>query len=563
MEYPEKISFLMILEASIMRIALCQIDPIVGSLELNQQKILIGIQRAKKEGADIVVFSEMALIGYPPEDLLLLPSFIQTAQEMLFDLIKYTEGIIAIVGTVRENPLIAEKGLFNSAAILENKSLVGYQDKSLLPDYDVFSERRYFEPGTASRVWNLKSKKIGITICEDLWQHAHEVGYSHYPRDPVMELQKEAPDCVINLSSSPFYLDRQKVRYKVCSMAAKTLRCPVLLCNQVGGNDSLIFDGHSMAVDAQGKLIHMLKGFEEDFSVIQTELEGQKFLPQVDLIQDLFQALVLGVGDYFRKLGFKKACLGLSGGIDSAVVACIAKEALGKENLLTLALPSRYSSQESLQDAKELCKHLEIPLKEISIEDPFETFLHLLEPHFSDHPFDHTEENIQSRIRGIILMAFSNKFGYLVLSTGNKSEMAMGYTTLYGDMCGGLAVLSDVNKDQVYKLAHFINRNKEIIPRSILEKPPSAELRPDQKDTDSLPEYSIVDKVLLDYVEEHCSPEEIAAKHGLSLDLVFDLIHRIHQHEYKRRQSPPGLRVSKKAFSVGRRFPIVQHWNMI
>lgn len=545
-----------------MRVALAQINPIIGSLDYNRKKILSAISRAKAAGADLVVFPEMAICGYPPEDLLLLPSFIRAIQDSLQIIIDEVKGVFAIVGSIRENPFAGEKRLHNTAALIHDGELIGFQDKSLLPDYDVFSERRYFEPADRCSVWMLQKKKVALTICEDIWQHAGAVEYSSYVRDPIEELKKSAPDLLINISASPYYLRRFETRLKVAQKSAETLKCPILFCNQVGGNDSLIFDGYSFCLDREGKLNGAAKGFEEDLLIIDLEQKTSPSALPSKPIEDLFHALVLGVRDYFHKLGLKKACFGLSGGIDSAVVAVIAKEALGKENVLTLGLPSRYSSSESIPDSKKLAKKLGIAFQEISIEKPFEAYLETLAPFFEGKEPDVTEENLQARIRGMILMAFSNKFGYLLLGTGNKSEMAMGYSTLYGDMCGGLGVLNDVTKAQVYALAQWINREQELIPQTIIDRPPSAELRPNQKDTDTLPEYAVVDVVLQEYVEEHLSYEEIAKKHHFDLELVKELVRKIHQNEYKRRQAPPGLRVTKKAFTTGRRFPIVQHWNM-
>jgi NAD+ synthase (glutamine-hydrolysing) len=545
-----------------MKIILAQINPIIGGIEYNCQKITSIIAEARTLGAKLVVFPEMAICGYPPEDLLLLPSFIFAITKSLETITHASLGITAIVGCVRANPFGGEKKLFNSAAIIQNGVLIGFQDKMLLPDYDVFSERRYFEPGRHITVWSIEGKRVAVTICEDIWQHAKAVEYSTYPRDPIDELKDQAPDLLVNLSASPYYLRRHETRVHVCKAVSQTLRCPVLYCNQVGGNDSLIFDGYSFYMGGDGAILNYAKGFEEELLFVDTEKSYPQKTNEEDPIEDLFLALVLGVKDYFHKLGWKRACFGLSGGIDSAVVAVIAKEALGKENVLALALPSRYSSPQSVADAKSLIQNLGIEFDIISIEKPFEAFLELLEPYFEGRPPDVTEENLQARIRGILLMAFSNKFGYLLLSPGNKSEMAMGYATLYGDMCGGLGVLSDVAKEQVYALAHFINKKSEVIPASVIAKPPSAELKFDQKDTDSLPDYSIVDAVLTDYVEEHLSPEEIARKNNFSLELVKELVRKIHLNEYKRRQAPPGLRVTKKSFTVGRRFPIVQHWNM-
>jgi NAD+ synthase (glutamine-hydrolysing) len=543
-----------------MRIALAQINPTVGDLSGNLKKILERIDRAKNEQVDLILFPELSLSGYPPEDFLLLPNFLNALEKPLDDIQKASKGIVAIVGTPRKSAGKTEKFVFNSAAIFSNGSLLGFQDKTLLPTYDVFSERRYFEPAAHNRVWELCGKRVAITICEDIWQHSTLIKYTTYLRDPILEIKEQQPDVLLNLSASPFSVSKTKNRLAACTTTALTLKCPVILCNQVGGNDSLIFDGQSLYVSREGQLLNSGKAFEEDFLVIDTNVQAKPRAFEEHPVHSLHDALVLGLGDYFQKLGLTRACLGLSGGIDSAVVACLAVKALGKDNVLGVSMPSRYSSKGSLDDAKQLAETLGIDYKVIPIETPFQTYLDLLGPHFSDCPADVTEENIQSRIRGNILMALSNKFGYIVLGTGNKSELAMGYATLYGDMCGGLGVINDVSKAQVYALAHWINREKEIIPLSTIQKPPSAELRPDQKDSDTLPDYQIIDNVLKGYVEEHRSPEEISKECGYPLELVESLVRRIHCNEYKRRQSPPGLRVTEKAFSVGRRFPIVQRW---
>jgi NAD+ synthase (glutamine-hydrolysing) len=543
-----------------MRILLAQINPTVGDLKGNCEKILKRIALAKQKNVDIAVFPELALSGYPPDDLLLLPHFTEAIDHFLEKIVEAANDITVIVGTPKRNPRVQEKLLCNSAAIIKNRTIIGFQDKTLLPTYDVFDERRYFEPALNTFAWEIKGKKIGITICEDIWQYTERVKDTHYHHDPIKDLEKQKPDFVINLSASPFRQHKPQERLAVCSGAAKFLKCPVLLCNQVGGNDSLIFDGYSFYVGSDGELLDHAKGFEEDNLYIDIGQKRDPITLKINDTEDLYKALVLGVKDYFQKLGLTKACLGISGGIDSALVACIAVEALGKENILGIIMPSRFSPEEGISDAQKLIENLGIKSEVIPIEKPFQSFLDLLSPYFEGLPYDTTEENLQARIRGMILMAFSNKFGYIVLSTGNKSEMAMGYATLYGDMCGGLGVINDVPKQQVYELARWINRSQGVIPQNTIKKPPSAELRPGQLDSDSLPDYSIVDNVLNAYVEGHMPPELIAKKYKYPLKVVNDLIKRIHYNEYKRRQSPPGLRVTERAFSIGRRFPIVQKW---
>jgi len=538
-----------------MHILAAQINPIIGDLKGNTQKIIQAIQRGRTQQADLVLLPEMALSGYPPEDFISLPHFLKSIQVHLEEIISATSGIAVIVGLPRQS----QKILYNSAAFISNGQLIEYIDKILLPTYDVFDERRYFEAGDKVCVHPFKGERIAITICEDLWQHSGLLQSTYYQRDPVLELKKENPTVLLNLSASPYSVSKFDKRAAVCIQAAKTLKCPVILCNQVGGNDSLIFDGYSVHVDSKG-IIQQAKGFVEDDLLVSLHEKSVHLTIKRDPIQDLYQALVMGIRDYFEKLGFKKACLGLSGGIDSAVVACLAAEALGPENVWALYLPSRYSAPESERDAQRLAQNLNIKFQILSIEAPFESYLSLLAPIFEDKAVDITEENLQSRIRGMLLMALSNKFGYLVLSTGNKSELAMGYSTLYGDLCGALAVLGDLTKQQVYALAHWINRDKERIPWYTIQRAPSAELRLNQKDSDSLPEYKVIDQVVQAYVEEHHSPEHIAKKFDYPLELVQELIKKIHQNEFKRRQAPPALRVSEKAFSVGRRFPIVQRW---
>jgi NAD+ synthase (glutamine-hydrolysing) len=543
-----------------MKVLLAQLNPTIGALSGNTKKIIDTLDRARAKKADLVLFPELAICGYPPEDLVLHSSFIDTMENCLEQIIHASTGIIALVGLVRRNLQAGGKPLLNSVAIIQDGKLIGFQDKALLPTYDVFDERRYFEPGKSVYPWLLKGKNVGIIICEDIWQHSGYTGGTRYAMDPVLELKNHKIDVLLNLSASPYQFQKPNVRVNVCTKAAKTLHCPVLLCCQVGANDQLVFDGYSVFVNEKGELCRLGKGFEEEDILVDLDHPAAPCTFHYDPLSDLYHALVIGVRDYFHKSGFFKACLGLSGGIDSALVACIAAEALGKENVLCVNMPSRYSTKEAIDDAIQLAKRLGVVFKQIPIEGPFEDYLELLKPFLEGRPPDVTEENLQARIRGMILMALSNKLGHVVISTGNKSEMAMGYCTLYGDLAGGLAAIADVTKTQVYELARWINREKEIIPKGTIERAPSAELRPDQKDSDSLPPYEIVDAVLQAYVEDLLSPSEISQKYQIPIETVEDLVRRIHRAEYKRRQAPPGIRVSKKSFRVGRRYPIVQGW---
>lgn len=543
-----------------MLIQASQLNLIVGDIEGNGAKVLQAIDRARKNRVDIVLFSELTLVGYPPEDLLLDHSLIDAAERKLRELAPATKGLFVAVGVPRRNLHHKEKPLFNSCAVFIDGELVGFKDKTLLPTYDVFDERRFFEPGQGQPVFEYLGRRIGITICEDAWQHSGGVGYSDYRRDPIQELCDQGIDLMLNLTASPYYYKRADMRVATFEACARTLRCPVILCNQVGVNDQIVFDGHSLYVNEKGELIQLAKGFVEDDLLIDLSVHACPCGAPAHGIADLYAALTLGVRDYFQKQGFSKAILGLSGGIDSALVACIAKDALGAANVSALYLPTRYSSVQSYEDAARLAQNLGIQLTNISIDGLFQTYLDTLSPFFKGHEPERTEENLQSRIRGMILMAFSNKFGSLLLNTGNKSEMAMGYTTLYGDMAGGLGVLQDVTKTQVYQLARFVNRQTEIIPASILSKAPSAELRPHQSDLDTLPPFDILDPILEDYLEDRLTPQEIAARRGQMLPFVQDIIHKIHAAEYKRRQAPIGIRVTQKAFSRGRNVPIVQKW---
>ncbi|MBS0624924.1 MAG: NAD+ synthase [Verrucomicrobia bacterium] len=543
-----------------MKIFAAQINSTIGDLTGNVRKILDAIHRAKQARADIVLFPELTISGYPPEDLLLDASFIDAVQAQLEIIRPATAGLVAIVGLPRWNPRKKEKPLVNSAAVFKNGELIGYKDKELLPTYDVFDERRYFEPGKEPFLFEYLGRKIAVTICEDLWQHSGTVGYTHYSSDPVVQLQELRPDLLLNLSASPYYFERKDARVSVFAAAAKTLRCPVVLCNEVGGNDQLIFDGHSIYINEKGELIQIAKGFVEDDFLVDLDTNACPCAMPKDGIKDLYNALVLGVRDYFHKQGFSKAILGLSGGVDSALVACIAKEALGSENVMGLALPSRFSSPASYADAAHLAKNLNIELKKVEIDSIFQSYLDLLEPFFGGKPFDITEENMQARIRGMILMAFSNKLDYILLNTSNKSELAMGYSTLYGDLCGGFAVINDVTKLQIYHLCQYINRKGELIPEAILRRAPTAELRPNQTDQDTLPPYEELDPLVEDYIERRLPFEEIARKRGVPLEFVRTLARQMHRAEYKRRQAPIGIRVTEKAFTKGRNVPIVQKW---
>jgi NAD+ synthase (glutamine-hydrolysing) len=543
-----------------MRIALSQINPTIGAFEKNTQKILSFLDRARKERADVVLFPELSLSGYPPEDLLLIPEFIDSLEPFFQKIIEATSGLLVFLGRPRKNFSEKEKSCFNSCAIIQNAKLIGYYDKRLLPTYDVFDEKRFFEPGAEVKLIHHLGKTIGITICEDIWQHSEVLDHTKYHKDPVSEMQGLGLDLLVNLSASPYHFGKPKLRLEVCQKAAKTLQCSVLLCCQVGCNTELIFDGNSLAVDEKGKVIGCGKSFEEDLVVIDLEKKEMQEIVS-DSTEDLYKALVLGVRDYFHKMGFKKACFGLSGGIDSAVVANIAKDALGKENVTAVMMPSRYTSAMSLQDAKALAANIGIDYRVVPIKKLHENYQELIAPYGKTRE-GITDENLQARIRGMLLMALSNAEGSLLLNTSVKSEMAMGYCTLYGDMCGALCVIGDLEKKEVYELAEWINEKKEVIPKTILTRPPSAELRENQQDTDTLPERSYLDKVISSFMEEGLSIEEITKQCGASKESVQKIVKAIFHSEYKRKQAPPILRVSQKAFGIGWRFPIVQRWEM-
>lgn len=552
-----------------MKIALAQLNYHVGNFTANTSKIISAIQEAEKQGAELVVFSELCVCGYPPRDFLEFDDFIEQSKAALNDITKHTQTVAALVGCPRKNPVKEGKDLYNSAFFLYEGEVKFIADKTLLPNYDVFDEYRYFEPNRKFETFNFKGKKLAITICEDIWNVGNDNPL--YTISPMDELVKQQPDLMINLSASPFSYRQPEERLKVITANVARYGVPMIYVNEAGGQTELLFDGGSIVMAADGHVAHQLSYFKEEIKVVETEAisniktEVVKH-SEVELIHG---ALVMGIRDYFEKLGFKKAILGLSGGIDSALVLCLAAEALGKENVLSLLLPSGFSSDHSVNDSIALCNNLGTKYETVAIENTFQSFRETLSPWFKELPFNVAEENIQARTRGVLLMAFSNKFGYILLNTTNKSEAAVGYGTLYGDMCGGLAVLGDVYKTQVYELARYINTSSAlrapspkgegnatpIIPENIITKAPSAELRPNQKDSDSLPEYDILDKILFQYIEKRQGPKELVAM-GFGKALVDRVLKLVNSNEWKRHQAPPILRVSPKAFGIGRRMPI-------
>ena len=541
-----------------MKIALAQINPTVGDFTGNLEKIIAVSRRAATQGARLTVFSELALCGYPPADFLEKPSFLARCRTAVDELALATRELSTAVLAGVALPAERESGkpAINAAVLLDGGRLLLEQHKRLLPFYDVFDEQRYFAPSQPQKVVELDGLRLAITICEDAWNDKNFWPRRLYAIDPVEELMRQQPAVLINLSSSPFWHGKRALRRQMLSAIARRDGVPVLLSNQVGGNDSLIFDGSSMALNARGELIAQASSFEEDLIVVDPFNAPVVPAPEEDDTEAAYRALVLGTRDYVRKCGFKKALVALSGGIDSALVAAIATEALGAENVLGIGMPSPYSSAGSIDDSRELAANLGIRFEVIPISGLFAEFTQALEPLFAGTSPDTTEENIQSRIRGCLLMALSNKFSALVLTTGNKSEMAVGYCTLYGDMVGALAVIGDLVKTRVYAVCRWINRGREVIPRSILEKPPSAELRPDQKDTDSLPPYEVLDPILEAYVERYETPERIAGVNQFPLELVQQVVRLVERSEYKRQQAAPVLKVTSKSFGMGRRFPI-------
>ncbi|MBI5396125.1 MAG: NAD+ synthase [Verrucomicrobia bacterium] len=549
-----------------MKIALAQLNFTVGDLPGNAAKILGAYRRACAQGAELVVFSEMAVTGYPPRDLLLKASFVPDTLATLDGLAREMTAAPAIVGYVDRNDAKSGRLFRNAAAVIHGGKVQRRVWKTLLPTYDVFDEDRYFEPATRATPVALAGRQFALTICEDIWNEPafwrgkqDRSGLPLYQRDPVTELCDAGADIIINISASPYVLGKERLRHDLLSTVAAHHKRPLVYVNQVGGNDELLFDGNSMAFDAQGRLIAQAKAFDEDLLLLDTALPCPVALRSPPEEESLYHALVMGLRDYTRKCGFKGLVLGLSGGIDSAVVGVLAAAAVGPENVIGVAMPSRFSSDHSRSDAEVLAKNLGIRSHTISIEPAHKALLEMLSPVFAGREADTTEENLQARVRGILLMALSNKFGNMLITTGNKSEMATGYCTLYGDMCGGLAVISDVPKMMIYRLARWINRDRPIIPKGSLTKPPSAELRPNQTDQDSLPPYDVLDRVLKAYVEDQRASADIIAA-GEAERIVRDIVRRVDLNEYKRKQAPPGLKVTTKAFGIGRRMPIAQRY---
>jgi NAD+ synthase (glutamine-hydrolysing) len=544
-----------------MKIALAQINPTIGDFDGNLARVFEQAEQARAEGAELCIFPEMCITGYPSLDLLERSSYIDRNLECLDRIVNEVTGIAVIVGYVSRTPSGVGKQLYNSAALISDGRIVSTHTKMLLPTYDVFNEQRYFEPASAVTVVEFAGKKLGISICEDIWNEPGFWPKRLYERDPIAELVDQGAEILINISASPFTTKKRNLRHEMLRSVAVSHGRPLLFVNQVGANDDLVFDGRSLAFDARGELLAIGAEFQEDLVMVDLDSAANS-LTHDPLTDDeaTLEALVLGTRDYASKCGFTSAALGLSGGIDSALAAVIGVRALGPENVHGVALPSCYSSPGSLTDAEALATSLGMPFRVIPIEALRLEFLDALATQFKDTTPDVTEENIQARIRGTILMALSNKFGHLLLSTGNKSELATGYCTLYGDMAGGLSVLCDVPKTLVYRLAREINRDEEIIPDSILTKPPSAELRPDQLDQDSLPPYDILDGILEGYIEDGLDLEQLVAR-GFERSLVADVIGLVVRNEHKRRQAALGPKITIKAFGPGRRIPLAKRWS--
>ena len=540
-----------------MKIALGQINPTVGDFSGNAAKIIQFALQARHAGAGLILFPELAVCGYPPRDLVERPSFVARCHATVEKIAAETQGIAVICGMVTPAEAESGKTVMNSAALLRDGRIDFIQSKMLLPTYDVFDEMRNFAPAKSQRLFGFCGRQMALTICEDAWNDKRFWNRRLYGIDPVEELVRAGGNFVLNISASPFWLGKRELRREMLASIARNQKVPVVMVNQVGGNDSLVFDGSSVVIAPDGQVIAQGKSFEEDLVYFDSQTFSGDMHPQVEGEEaSAYEALVLGTRDYVHKCGFQRAIIGLSGGIDSALTASIAADALGPENVIGVGMPGPYSSRGSIDDARELAGNLKIRFELLSINEIYQAACQTLAPVFSGMPPDVTEENIQSRARGLLLMSMSNKFGALVLSTGNKSELAVGYCTLYGDMVGGLAVISDVPKSLVYRLSAYVNSRGKVIPEATIEKPPSAELRPDQKDSDSLPPYDVLDAILEDFVEESRSAEQIARAHNFDLVLVRRVIRMVERSEYKRQQAAPGIKISAKAFGYGRRFPI-------
>jgi NAD+ synthase (glutamine-hydrolysing) len=539
------------------KVALGQINPTVGDFSGNAGKIIDFSRRAQAAGAGLILFPELSICGYPPRDLVERPSFVAKNKETAEQIARETPGIAVICGLVTPAQAQTGKSAMNSAALLRDGKIAFVQSKILLPTYDVFDEMRNFAPAARQELFDFCGKRMALTICEDAWNDKNFWSKRLYPLDPVEELIGGGGNFVLNISASPYWMGKREFRKKMLASIANNHRVPVVMVNQVGGNDSLIFDGSSLVINAAGEVIAQGESFAEDLVFFDSNtLTGERHEQIQGEEAEGYAALVLGTRDYVRKCGFKTVIVGLSGGIDSALTACIAVDAMGPEHVIGVGMPGPYSSGGSVSDARAIAENLGIRFELLSIRDIFEDYLKVLKPVFTGCAEDVTEENIQPRARGTLLMALANKFGAIVLSTGNKSELGVGYCTLYGDMVGGLAVISDVPKTMVYRLARYVNSRRAVIPQATIEKPPSAELRPDQKDVDTLPPYEVLDPILEDYIEDMRTPEEIAKRHHFDVNLVSRVIRMVDRNEYKRQQAAPGLKISEKAFGYGRRFPI-------
>ncbi|OGQ22601.1 MAG: NAD+ synthase [Deltaproteobacteria bacterium RIFCSPLOWO2_02_FULL_44_10] len=536
-----------------MKIAVAQINSTIGDFEGNTKKILDRLAWAEKAEADLLLFPELAVCGYPPQDLLFHPSFIDRCTQAVRDISEKTSSTAVVLGYPSVNTTSSGRAFFNAAGFFAEGKMLCEHQKALLPNYDVFDEKRYFEPGTSFLPCEWKGKKLGLSICEDMWSSYTLQGKKLYRLDPLQELVNAGADIILNLSASPYSLEKIEVRHSLLSQTAKRLSRPIFFCNLVGGNDSLIFDGNSLVVNAQGEIVHEGQRFVEDNFLFDLKTDARSVrLPEISPAEEMRKALVLGLRDYVHKCGFSHVVIGLSGGIDSAVVAALAVEALGSEHVTGILMPSPYTLQQSMDDAQALANLLSIKTEVHPINAIYDAYRNEIS---SSKEITVVEENLQARIRGNILMAFSNRTGAMVLSTGNKSELSVGYCTLYGDMAGGLSVIADVPKTFVYKIARVMNDEHPVIPPAILERPPSAELKPDQKDEDVLPPYDILDQILKAYIEEQKSIPEIV-RMGFDARIVTDVARRVDRNEYKRRQAAPGLKVTSKAFGTGRRMPI-------